>query len=197
MPAKVDGLILAAGLSTRAKAFKLGLRVEDKTIIERSVEGMYNICSKVIVVVGYRSEIVSDILSKYPRVELVYNEKYIDGMFSSVKVGLKHIEKDRFFFIPGDYPLIKKSTYKEMLAADGDIVLPVYERRKGHPILLKSYVIDEILQSSKYANMREFINSHGFVTVSVDDPGILMDVDTIEDYENIMNHVKTPCPKSG
>ena len=197
MQAKVDGLILAAGLSTRAKTFKLGLRVEDKTIIERSVEGMYDICSKVIVVIGHRSEIVSDILSKYPRVELVYNEKYIDGMFSSVKVGLKHIEKDRFFFIPGDYPLIKKSTYKEMLAADGDIVLPVYERRKGHPILLKSYVIDEILQSSKYANMREFINSHGFVTVSVDDPGILMDVDTIEDYENIMNHVKTPCPKSG
>lgn len=50
MQAKVDGLILAAGLSTRAKAFKLGLRVEGKTIIERSVEGMYDICSKVIVV---------------------------------------------------------------------------------------------------------------------------------------------------
>ncbi|BDR65393.1 nucleotidyltransferase family protein [Clostridium tetani] len=179
---KVEGIILAAGLSTRAGTNKLILDIDGKTAIERCIYGMYDLCSKIIVVGGHRIEDIKGILDRYTRVELVYNPNYLEGMFSSVKKGLIHIKEERFLLIPGDYPVINKSTYKYMLGLNKDIIIPMYNGKKGHPVLMKSYLIEELLKDASYKTLRDFINKKGFTPINVQDPGILMDIDTMEDY---------------
>ena len=49
--------------------------------------------------------------------------------------------------------------------------------------MIRSFYIEEICTDKKNASLREFINSKGFHTVDIDDEGILIDIDTIEDYE--------------
>ncbi|KNF10210.1 molybdenum cofactor cytidylyltransferase [Gottschalkia purinilytica] len=183
----VEGIVLAAGMSTRAGKYKMTLDIDGKCVIEKCIEGMYDVCSKIIVVGGYRIEEIIRVLNKYPKVEIVFNEDYKTGMFSSVKKGLKYINKDRFFITPGDYPLINKKTYKSMLNVDADIVIPRYNRRKGHPILIKNFLIEDLLQDFKYTNLREFVRTQGFTHIDIGDPGILTDIDTMEDYNMILS----------
>lgn len=183
---KIDGIIVAAGLSTRAGTHKMVLDVDGKTVIERCIESMISDCERVIVVGGYMVENIRDIVEKYSKVKLVYNGNYRDGMFSSVKEGLSHIEGDRFFLTPGDYPLIRRDTYREMKAECGDIVIPKFEGRKGHPILIDSRFIEDIIWNFEYKSLRDFVSRVGFKTVDVDDKGILLDIDTMEDYNAIL-----------
>jgi molybdenum cofactor cytidylyltransferase len=78
-----------------------------------------------------------------------------------------------------------------MLDTDGEIIIPVYKGEKGHPVLMKSYLIKEILQNPGYASLRDFIDAKGFTTVSVQDKGILMDVDTVEDYNLVCKYISS------
>jgi molybdenum cofactor cytidylyltransferase len=108
----IDGIILAAGLSKRAKSFKITLDLGGKTLIENCIEGMYNSCSRIIVIGGYKIENIIPIINKYPKAELVFNENFQDGMYSSVKKGLMQIKAERFFLTPGDYPVVNRSVYE-------------------------------------------------------------------------------------
>lgn len=183
---KVEGVILAAGLSSRAGTYKMTLEIEGKTIIEKCVESMYNICSRVIVVGGYKIEKIIPVLSKYYKVEIVYNSNYKEGMFSSVKEGIKNVREERFFLTPGDYPMIRSDVYKAMLKISGDIIIPVYNGINGHPVLLRSSIANELLYNIKYSNLREFVYSKKPKLIDVNDSGILEDVDTIDDYRKLL-----------
>lgn len=187
---KVEGIILAAGLSSRAGTNKLILDVHGKTVIERCILSMYDLCSKIIVIGGYRIEDIKEIISKYPKVKLIYNDNHLEGMFSSIKKGLINIEGTRFFLIPGDYAAINKITYEKILTIDKDIVIPLYNKRRGHPLLMKSHLIKEILKDDSCKTLRDFINKNIVSFIDVDDAGILMDIDTMEDYAIILHFLK-------
>jgi molybdenum cofactor cytidylyltransferase len=182
----IEAVVLAAGYSSRAGVNKLTLKIMNKTIMERCIESMYHVCSRIIVVGGYRLEEISEILSKYPKVEIIFNSNYKDGMFSSVKEGIKHIKTKKFFLIPGDHPLIKDKTYEKMLTMDGDIVVAKCQGKKGHPVLIKTSITDELLNTEKYKNLREFIHAHGYTTIETNDPGVLLDIDTMEEYNSML-----------
>lgn len=178
----IEGIILAAGFSSRAGAYKLTLELDGKTVIERCIEGMYDACSRIIVIGGYKVEKLVPILDKYPKIELIYNQDYVAGMFSSVKEGFKHAKGDRIFLTPGDYPLISYDVYKSLLGVPNDIVIPVYKGVQGHPVLLNRRMANLLLSASEYSNLGEFIAANRYKTVEVQSPGILMDIDTREDY---------------
>ncbi|MEA3476360.1 MAG: nucleotidyltransferase family protein [Candidatus Cloacimonadota bacterium] len=183
----IEGIVLAAGFSKRAGIFKMELMIDNKTMIEHSIQGMYDICSRIIVVGGYKIEIIKEILKKYPKVDIIFNRNYKKGMFSSVKTGIQHIKSDKFFLLPGDVPFVKEAVYKKMLSIQGDIVIPSYKGRKGHPVLIKSYLINEILAEPKNSNLKIFINKKGYTLAEVEDEAILLDIDTLEDYKKAEN----------
>ena len=181
----IEGIVLAAGFSKRARIFKMELMLDNKTMIEQSIRGMYNICSKIIVVGGYRIERIRKILKKYSKVDIVFNKNYKKGMFSSVKAGIKHIKSDKFFLLPGDIPFVNEEVYKKILYIEGEIVIPSYKGIKGHPVLIKSTLKDEILAEPDDSNLKIFINRKGYTLINIEDEAILLDIDTIEDYDKL------------
>ena len=46
----INSVILAAGLSSRCKKYKLSLIVDEKTVIEKCLEGLYDLSDKVIII---------------------------------------------------------------------------------------------------------------------------------------------------
>lgn len=183
---KIEGVILAAGLSTRAGTHKMILDVNGKTVLERCVESMYQSCSRIVIVGGYMIENIKGITEKYSKVELIYNKNFESGMFSSVKAGIKRIKADRFFLTPGDYPKIDSKVYSKMLMTKGDIVIPTYEGKKGHPILIDGSFAQDIIWNAEYNSLRDFVNRVGFKAVEVEDSGMLLDIDTMEDYNKML-----------
>jgi len=78
-----------------------------------------------------------------------------------------------------------------MLKLNEDIVIPMYKGKKGHPLLMKSYLIGELIKSKHYNTLRDFVNIKGFKSINVEEPGVLMDIDTMEDYKEILLYFQT------
>jgi molybdenum cofactor cytidylyltransferase len=189
MDTHVDGIILAAGFSSRTGEFKMGLQLGRKTLIQRTCDVMGHLCSRVIVVAGYKKERIIEFTKEYANVEVVFNPRYTEGMFTSVQEGVKHVKSQWFFLTPGDYPLLTKEIYQKLLDARSGssqcVFIPVFKGRKGHPILVKSDLVKDLLKEPDDSNLRKFIDRKGFEPVEVDDDGILVDIDTMEDYLRI------------
>lgn len=177
-------VILAAGFSSRAGTNKMLLELNKKTIIEHCISAFYSSCSKIFVVTGCYHEEITSALSKYDKIHIIYNEFYKEGMFSSVKSGIREVKAERFFLTPGDYPLVKKDTVNYMLQRNDDFLVPVFRGIQGHPILLKRKLIPRIL-SSDSISLRECLDKVPKKELEVDDIGIISDLDTISDYEII------------
>src|SRR5207237_129319 len=60
---------------------------------------------------------------------------------------------------------------------------PTFNGRRGHPILLSVDAIDEILSLPSDATLKDYTRRVAAHEVGVDDPGILTDIDTPEDYD--------------
>ncbi len=181
----ISGIVLAAGESKRAGRFKLTLPLGDKCIIEHAVGGMYGVCDEIIVVTGFRADDIVATLRGYKKVIFAHNDNYKEGMFTSVKVGVANLSKrcERFFVLPGDCPFISEKTYIKLLEADGEIVVPTYRGRNGHPVLLRGELAEKILQKPDSHSLRYFIEEFGFVKIPVDERSILLDIDNLEDYK--------------
>jgi molybdenum cofactor cytidylyltransferase len=171
----------------------MAMKLGDKTLVEHSVLSMYDVVDRVIVVGGYGIERVRDILGGYPKVEVIYNQDFRRGMFSSVQAGLRHLRslyqdasvRARVFLLPGDYPLVRQDTYRRMLMVSGHVVIPTCKGRRGHPVLMSTRLIEHVLCSPDTYNLRDCIKRFGYAGVEVEDEGILCDVDTMEDYESV------------
>jgi molybdenum cofactor cytidylyltransferase len=185
----IEAVVLAAGYSSRAGTFKLNLDISGKTVIERCVEGMVDICSRIVVVGGYQIDQIIAVLKKYPKIEVVLNSRYAEGMFTSVKEGMRHVGGERFFFTPGDHPLINQEVCRRLLTVDGEIIVPVCGGRKGHPVLMAGHIAKELLLAEDTFNLRDFIQQKGYQALEVEDEGILMDIDTPDDYRRILERI--------
>ena len=85
---RFGAVILAAGLSTRMKAFKPLLPVDGRPALEGLIETVKAAgLSDITVVTGYNREALTPELARLGATE-AYNENYESGMFSSIQTGL-------------------------------------------------------------------------------------------------------------
>src|SRR5208283_3811365 len=98
---KISAIILAAGYSRRMGALKPILKLGGKTILERTISLFQDFgIEDVIVVVGHRAkEIVSHV--ENCRAQVITNEQFERGMFSSVQAGVNALrpESEAFFVL--------------------------------------------------------------------------------------------------
>ena len=66
----------------------------------------------------------------------------------------------------------------------------MYNKRRGHPILIDMKYRDEVKRISPDTGLRALVHNHAddILEVAVDAPGILKDIDTVEDYNQIRLH---------
>jgi molybdenum cofactor cytidylyltransferase len=188
----IYGLVLAAGLSQRMGTPKQLLPFGEKTILQTVVDVLLTLpLVDVIVVLGHEAGRVRASLADRA-VTYCVNENYREGMFSSVLCGVHHMPEsaDAFLMILGDQPHIEARVGRAVIeayqAGDSGIVIPTWGGKRGHPALvdLKRYR-PEILSLSGDEGLKPVMRGHGEDTLmlGVDDPGILRDLDTPEDYQ--------------
>lgn len=185
----VNGVILAAGKSTRFPEYKLIQEINETTVLESCVKTMMPYVDSIVVVTGYEHQRIEMLLKQYGKVTCIYNPDYESGMFSSIKQGLKHISGDRFFLIPGDQPIIKSSTYETLLTYEGEVIIPSFHYKSGHPILLDKKTKDVIIHSSA-DTLRDVLSHFNKTYANVNDPYILKDIDTKDELIEMIRGLK-------
>lgn len=195
----INGLVPAAGMSSRMGVFKPMMPLRGKTIIENALDSMLSAgVEQIVVVLGYRGQELETLLrSRYPGARLLftYNRRYAEtDMLDSIKEGLSTMPTcSAFFLLPADMPVVDKQTYRAVYRAlpqEGEsIVFPTFNGYRKHPPLICSRFIPDILTFDSTDGLRGFwrLNEKHVVTVSVDDIGCCTDLDTRQQYERCVN----------
>lgn len=184
----MEAIVLAAGYSSRAKDFKMNLLLGNQTVLQRTIKHFEDFCSHIIVVGGYKIELIREQLDGFylhSTLELVYNDRFDQGMFSSIQRGCQLLQEDKFFLTPGDYPLIQKETIQKLTSLSDEVLIPSYQGYSGHPIRLGKAVKRAIINGYEKDNLRNILKDFNKKYIDVEDPGILMDLDTPKDYRNL------------
>jgi CTP:molybdopterin cytidylyltransferase MocA len=155
--------------------------------------------SDIIVVTGHMHEEIESILSgNAPVVRLIRNYRYEDGMFSSVCAGILALDErtDGFFLLPADCCVISAGTLslliREFKKAGADVVAcPTYKGRRGHPPLIPAFCAGRIISYNGENGLEGFMSTQRTVELETDDPGVLMDMDTPEDYAYMLSYLET------
>jgi CTP:molybdopterin cytidylyltransferase MocA len=124
-------------------------------------------------------------------VETVFNEDYQKGeMLSSIQLGLsvKMREASAALICLGDQPQVEERTVRSICNTfqlnKSQLVVPSYEMQRGHPWLVARPLWDEILAIKPPKTLRDFLKKHSreIHYVIADNPSVLADLDTPEDY---------------
>jgi molybdenum cofactor cytidylyltransferase len=143
----------------------------------------------IVVVLGSREPEMTNALNGLP-VSVVFNEEPESEMTESVRTGLREADgaSTGILVSLADQPLVSSETIMALVSAHArepdKIIVPVYKTKKGHPVLLPRSLLIDIF---KGGTMRDVINRHsGRVRmIPVMDKGVVLDVDTVEDYRKI------------
>jgi len=191
-------LILAAGESKRMKVPKMLLPIKGKAMIERVIENVTaSGIKKIIVVLGSAKDQILGIIKHLP-VEFCYNEKYRNGMLSSVRCGFRNLPEEykAVIVFQGDQPMIEPWVVTRLISAyrqtKKKIVIPVYKKKRGHPLLIDRKYSDEIYKLDDRLGLRSLATKfqRDVLEVVVNTPDILKDIDTKEDYLNELNQIR-------
>ena len=192
---KIGAVIVAAGFSSRMGSFKPLLDIEGKTFAQRIVDTLFSAgVEEIVMVTGYRGEELERHMEN-SGVIFVRNDCYADTqMLDSVKLGLERLlpECGQILLTPVDVPLFSKDTVRALIASDAQLALPICNGETGHPILMAPPVAEQVLSYTGENGLSKALECSGIpeTYVDVDDPGILQDADTPEEYEKVLEQVK-------
>ena len=187
----ISALILAAGASKRMRQPKMLLPWGSLTVIEQVVSTFLQAeIDDILVVTGGAHEQVEKTIERFP-VRKLYNRDYEAGeMLSSLQLGLSHMTQQSQAMLVGlgDQPQLQERSVRLVCSAYQEsrskLVVPSFQKRRGHPWLVARSLWNELLALSPPASPRDFLNNHAYEIhyVNMDTPTILADLDTPEDY---------------
>ena len=190
-PRLFSAIVLAAGRSRRMGVFKPLLPFgPELTVIESSIENLRAAgVGEIVVVVGYRAEELRARLKHLP-VRFAVNDEAESEMGASIARGVAALsEKAQALLIAlADQPAVPPETIRNLLAAwrsaKARLVVPEWNGRGGHPVLIDLAFRDELLNLDPQRGLRALFEAHRSETLRlpVTSPFVARDMDTWEDY---------------
>lgn len=191
MAPRIAAIILAAGSARRAGGTnKLTSRLNGETVLACSIRKIAEAIKNkdhIIVVTGHESA-VSGSIAAAEGVAALHNPAHTEGMSTSLKAGLAALPAcDHFLVALGDMPFVRGDTIAALTSAaaedpTAEIIVPVFAGRRGHPVLWRADLKADLMQVEGDRGGKAVMAAHeaGVLEVPVDDPGILIDLDTPE-----------------
>jgi len=193
---EIAAIVLAAGKSERmGGSHKLLLPIAGKTIIACLMEKLVRIPFKeIVVIVGFQQEAVRHVIDTYP-VRIVTNTFYVQGLSTSIIAGIQNISPavSGYLFLPADMPLITEGIIQRLIKVfrsfKGEkIVFPEVAGKQRNPVIFPVRFKEDLLslkgdQGGKLL-IRQF--SEQAISVPFDNPLPFRDIDTMEDYRELV-----------
>jgi CTP:molybdopterin cytidylyltransferase MocA len=193
-------ILLAAGASSRMGRPKPLLPYLDETFLDRQIALHCAFSAQVFVVLGHRANEIAAGAKRTENALLLLNPEPDRGQLSSLQCGLRalpaHLEA--VLIQPVDSPGVAPATLlamcqaRDAAAVPPDFVIPTHDGRRGHPVLMRAAVGAELLALPDGATARDVVHAHRATTLFIEtaDPAIHRDIDTPEDYEQLMAELR-------
>jgi molybdenum cofactor cytidylyltransferase len=200
--AQIAAILLAAGQSTRMGAFKPLLPFGDQTVIECCIDYLREGgVETIVVVLGHRAD---EVRKKLSGVTFALNPDPKSEMGDSIAAGIRSLPASSAATLIAlvDHPAVPPSVISTLIDTwrEGSrLIVPTWNGRGGHPILVDLSFKPELLNLDATSGLRALFDAHrnDVKRVPVDSPYIARDMDTWDDYLTLHQEVKRkPAPKS-
>ncbi|MBW1890321.1 MAG: NTP transferase domain-containing protein [Deltaproteobacteria bacterium] len=195
---EIAAIVLAAGYASRMGRLKPLLPLGGGTVVRHTIRSFQHAgITEIIVVLGHRYGDIIPVLEKN-HIAWVVNPQYEKGMMGSIRKGVEALREDTraFFIMPADIPLVRPSTIIHLIKKHSSnpslVVYPAFKGQRGHPPLIPVYHREGILRWTGTGGLRRYLGARekACMDVATTDSGVLMDMDTPRDYENILEKSK-------
>jgi molybdenum cofactor cytidylyltransferase len=190
--------ILAAGESRRMGTPKALIPYRGSTFLEHLVEVTRHPRVGIIrVVLGAGAENIRTQL-KLSGDLVIINDNWRQGQLSSIQTAVRSIMKDEtdgIIVCPVDHPLVSKDLVAQIIAAfdagGKDIALPTFQGKRGHPVIFRADLYDELLAASPSIGARQVVWEHkdSILEIPTDEEGVVLN---LNDPETLRRASVTP-----
>jgi len=188
----ISAIILSAGKSVRFGQPKAFLPFDEgKSFLQKIIDDYINsgIDNIILVINPLLSEEINNQIKNISRrinLKIVINNFPDKGRFTSIKLALAELDHGYHSFIQNiDNPFISSDLLIAMASkiSNGNFIVPVYNKVKGHPVLLSTSIINRIRNINlQDLNLKEILKEYTSISIDCDDPKIIANINTREDY---------------
>jgi len=189
-------IILAAGSSSRFGNTKQLLHFKGKTLLQHTMEEAAEAGAEpVLVVTGANADEISKEI-KNEKVEIVFNKNWEQGMASGIVMGLKNAiilnkELENIIITVCDQPFVSSSLFQQLFQKQNEsakhIVASAYADTIGTPALFTIKYFVALMGLTGDQGAKGLLKKYSKDLATVDFPDGYIDIDTKEDYENLLN----------
>jgi molybdenum cofactor cytidylyltransferase len=189
-------IILAAGGSSRFGNSKQLLHFNGKTLLQHAIDEATEVGAEPIVVVtGANADEISKEI-KNEKVEIIFNKDWEQGIASGIVIGLKKAialnnELEKVIIAVCDQPFVSSSLFQQLFEKQNKsvthIVASAYADTIGTPALFTEKYFDALMGLTGDQGAKILLKKYSEDLATVDFPDGYIDIDTQEDYENLLN----------
>jgi xanthine dehydrogenase accessory factor len=200
---KVSAIVMASGYGKRFhNSNKLLLKYKGDALITNTLKIIndLNFASKIIV---YRDMDILKLVKSY-NFKNVHNSRAFLGQSESVKLGVLASKSPLgYMFFPGDQPSLDKETVLLLLESfnknPDKIIIPCFYSKRGSPVIFPSKFRESLLALTGDIGGREIIKNFpkDVLEVQIREESVLMDIDTVNDYNLLRWKEKIVFVRSG
>lgn len=190
----ICGIVLAAGRGRRIGGPKALLSLDGRTFLERAVGALSEAGLEVVVVVNPEVDALIPKGARLARRVLNPDPDQQNGMFGSVRLGVSEAMRLGALgalLLPVDLPLITSEDVRAVLArlnAGAAVVVATHAGRRGHPVGVGPFVMEEILNDPRATTLRDIVRKDPARVVEIPvSVGAITGVNTREDLERASN----------
>ncbi len=190
-------VVLAAGQGRRfaGPGHKLEQPLGGSTVLGRTLATAIEsrlpvvvVCSEPLAPVVRRSVAARDVVT-------LPAQAAAQGMGRSIAAGVSAAANaPGWLILPGDMPLLKTETLRSVAAQlqQDPVVFAQYRGQRGHPVGFSAELYSELIALEGDEGARRLLARYAAQPVVVDDPGVLLDVDTAEDLARVQARHSEP-----
>jgi molybdenum cofactor cytidylyltransferase len=196
----IYALLPAAGHSTRMGRAKLALPLGGRTVLEHVIAALRaaNVDHILVVLGPHVAELGMPAEAAGAHVQILGDAT--PDMRATAERGLRWLEErfhpkpeDSWLLVPSDHPTLQPEAVRQLLKGRKEhparsIVVPTYQGKRGHPTLIAWKHVEAIRTAPVGQGINAYLRQQTEQTleISVDSPEILIDLDTPEDYERLV-----------